>query len=247
VSTRGVADVVFCLDASDSMKPCFQGVAKHVGDFLEGLKSSRQMSWDLRFDFVAHNSSQDGRTQQIRSLRAQNAVQDLYGQGRNDGRFFTTDVEELRRGLVDVKVMGNETPLVGLDVALDFPWRSASSCHRVVIHMTDEPFETGALIEQQKSVLPALLEKIQNLGVMLFLVTPESEVFARLSEVDRCEHVVVPSMNDGLSRVDFRQVLSFVGKSVSVSTLQRVGTVKVARGLFGQENWGRTDRANFSE
>ena len=54
-STKGVADVVFCLDASDSMKPCIDGVRTHIGSFLDGLKSDQQRARDVRFDFVAHH------------------------------------------------------------------------------------------------------------------------------------------------------------------------------------------------
>ena len=38
MSTKGTADVVFCLDASGSMGPCIEGVKSHIASFVDGLK-----------------------------------------------------------------------------------------------------------------------------------------------------------------------------------------------------------------
>jgi len=86
-----------------------------------------------------------------------------------------------------------------------------------------------------------LIEKIQRLRVLLFIVAPESAMFGQLSEAHKSEYEKVDATGDGLSRVDFHKVLSSIGKSVSVSAQQTVRPAPVERGLFGQARWGRTD------
>lgn len=221
------------------MRPCIDGVRAHLADFMAGLKSNPQVTWDLRVDFVAHSASetQEGAAVFQRSLYNPMLIEALYSDRSQAARFFTTDVEEFRRGLQDVPVKGNEASLIALDSALDFPWRDARQCHRVVIFMTDEKFETGVCVTEQRAQLPALQKKIQQLRVMLYIVAPDSPGFTELAAVDRSEYEVVGGQGRGLADVDFRQVLNYIGKSVSVSTLQATATESATRGLFGQASW----------
>ena len=258
MSTKGVADVVFCLDASDSMKPCIDGVKTHISSFLEGLKSDRQRSWDVRFDFLAHQTVlgeggvighghyslyHDGEFSE-----GGDVLTALYtGQ---QGRFFTTDIDEFKRGLDKVEVIGDEGPLVALDSCLDFPWRKAGECHRVVIFMTDEPFETSSAPELERQFLEELLQKTQDLKVLLFIVAPDSPAYEELAEVDKSEYEAVDSRSAGLADVDFRKLLSGIGKSVSVSTANQQGPTAektVKRGLFGQTEWGTIEGVDTSD
>ncbi len=223
------------------MVPCFDGVRAHVADFVEGLKSNQQMRWDVRFDFIAHSTADaDGGGVLIRtcSMHEDDPCEALYGQGAPSGQFFTSDVEALRRRLAEIECMGDEASLIGLDFCLDFPWRPADQCHRVVVFMSDEPLETGAAVRHQKEVLPALIDKIQQLRVMLFIVAPDSPGYHELATANRSEYEVVEVGGDGLSGVDFKEVLSYIGKSVSVSMLQQgAAPPTVQRGLFGQARW----------
>jgi len=238
MTTRGVADIVFCLDASGSMAPCIDGVRSNINAFVEGLRSTGNTIWDLRLDFVAYKCASAYEGTPVFSHRSlfNEELWPLYKSGGQGGRFFTSSVEEFCEGLSRITVEGDESTLVALDFALDFPWRDAAKCHRVVILMTDEAFETGVGGEQHVAILPELIEKIQGLRTMLFLVTPPSAVYEKLSEVDKCEHYVVEDAGSGLAGVDFKEVLSFIGKSVSASTVQGKDH-PVKRGLFGQSGW----------
>jgi hypothetical protein len=124
--------------------------------------------------------------------------------------------------------------LVALDSCLDFPWRQTGECHRVVVFMTDEPTSGGDQVQEQMSKLPALMQKIMDLRVMLFIVGPECPVYEELAEVDKSEYEVI----DGLSNIDFSYLLSGIGKSVSVSqTSQQATEPIVPRELYGQSSW----------
>jgi hypothetical protein len=243
MSARGTADIVFCLDASHSMQPCFDAMRRYIGDFVSSLQSNTQMKWDWRLDYVAHRAGavEDGAVFAQRSLYYEDVLTPLYNGSRQSTRFFTSDLEEFKRGLTAIKVEGDEAPLVALDSCLDFPWRPAASCHRVVILLTDEPAEDGVFVDTQRAMVPKLIQKIQSLKVLLFMVGPESETFNQLSQVNKSEYEVVDGTGDGLCRVDFRNLLSAIGKSVSVSTLQSVRDETVDRGLFGQASWGTSD------
>ena len=245
MSTKGVVDLVFCIDSSQSMRPSIDGVRSHVLSFVRGLESGlQQRKVDVRLDFLAHSCGEDNglfRMQTVRTTSLETA-QALYSKP-DPGRFFTTDVAEFERALSSVAVEGDEATLIALDFALDFPWRPRRDCHRVVICLTDEPFESGALVEEQRKRLDALIDKIQALGVMLFLVAPDSDVWNQLAEVDKSEFKRVSEANTGLQTVDFGKVLEQIGKSVSAASLQSVGEDRVPRALFGQDAWGGSSGA----
>jgi len=241
MSTKGTADVVFCLDASNSMSPCLQGVKDHLTDFVKGLQSKGQMTWDLRVDFVAQNvgqGSQGGVLFNHRSVYHEDLHEALYASQPSGVRLFTTALDDFKANLNRVPCEGDEAMLVALDFALDFPWRPAAQCHRTVILLTDEPCETGAIADEQARQVPALIRKIQDLRVMLFLVAPDSPAYQKLAEADKSEYEVIAERQNGLATVDFGKVLQHIGKSVSAASLQAAGPgTKAARGLFGQTTW----------
>lgn len=222
------------------MQPCFDAVRRHVEDFINGLQSNQQIRWDWRIDFVAHRAgeSRGGYVFNQRSLYNDELLDSLYSLRSQRGRFFTTDVAEFRRGLAEISVSGDEAPLVALDSCLDFPWRATAACHRVVILMTDEAAETGVMLDKQREAIGGLIDKIQQLRVLLFIVAPESQIFEQLAQADKSEYEIVSETDDGLSQVDFQRLLTAIGKSVSVSSLQATTPAIVDRGLFGQASWG---------
>src|SRR5262245_59037541 len=108
---RGRADVVICLDASASMRPCFDAVRQHLVDFLRGLESGGQVTWDLRFDFVAHRATDSqGRVGfQHTSLHCPHLWDGLYGRRLQSGAsLFTKDLETFKRGIASLKAKGDE-------------------------------------------------------------------------------------------------------------------------------------------
>ena len=240
MSTKRIADVVFCMDASASMRPCFAAVREHVGTFVNTLQGDLQTKWDVRLDFLAYSTGETGDGNGVfdfRSLRTQGLklLDSLYKQGGRSADFFTNDVEDFKRGLAAIKVGGDEASFIALDTALDFPWRAAAACHRVVILLTDEALETGVLKPQQMEKIPALVDKIHGLRVLLYLVGPSSAAFDQISAADKSEYNIVTDTHNGLATADFSKILGSIAKSVSVSALQAApATTGVSPGLFGQ-------------
>jgi len=238
-TTKGVVDVVFCLDASGSMAPCIDGVRRNVGAFLDGLGVNTSRAIDCRLDFLSHSCDEAGTIMRNDSLRRSgpDLLAALYGQKPDSAAFFAADAREVRTALAAVQVFGDEAMMVALDLCLDFPWRARGSCHRVVVLLTDEPLEANADAKNQRRMVGPLIDKIHALGVMLFLVGPKSEGLEELAEADKSQYQQVAQTQDGLGTLDFARVLAHIGKSVSVSQLQGTPDKPVKRALFGQDRW----------
>jgi len=233
------------------MGPCFDALRRQLGCFVDGLRSGGQMAWDLRFDFLAHRAGEkDGRgVHHFQSLRKEgmDLVRGLYQSRDAQDGFFTQNVDEFTRGLAELKAYGDEASFVALDTCLDFPWRDAVNCHRVVILLTDEALETGVCLPEQTRQIDALIEKLHTLRVKLFLVGPESAAFDAVCAADRSEYLVIDDDQSGLASVELGKVLEVMGKSVSVSLIQNTPAERAApRGLFGQASWHPAS-ANFKE
>lgn len=244
---KGIADVLFCLDSSTSMEPCFDAVRQHIVSFVEGLKSDGQVEWDLRFDFVSHSTSslESEIVLRAQSIYEKNLFDALYKNNTqgNDAKLFTSSITDFVDKINKLGAGGDETNLIALDTCLDFPWRAGSDCHRVIILLTDEPLETGLLIKEQLEKIPELITKIHSLGVLLFMIGPDSAGYEELSAANRSTYDVVPKGN-GLATVDFKRVLNQIGKSVSASRAQVIrGSVNKA--LFGQNTWVSSSRTEM--
>lgn len=241
-STKGVVDVVFCLDASGSMAPCIDSLRRNLGAFLDGLGGGWNKHFDCRLDFLAHSCDESGMIVRSNSLRNQGVqlYTNLYGPTRNSASFFTSEPASIRFALEELEAFGDEAMLVALDTCLDFPWRARSGCHRVVVLLTDEPLESNAAAIDQKRMIGAIIDKIQALGVMLFLVAPRSAGFDELAEADKSQYQQISQKRDGLGSLDFSRVLAHIGKSVSTSALHIGPEQAVTRALFGQNRWDAT-------
>ncbi|MDR1817975.1 MAG: VWA domain-containing protein [Puniceicoccales bacterium] len=236
---RATADIVFVLDASDSMEPMLEGVKESIGKLADTLRFDLSRDWDFRLDFLAHACGNDRFL--CRSVRMDVSVLDaLYlGNPVLASRCFTQSVIEFKQALAEVRTGGDEMPLAALDIALDYPWRDARECRRAVVLLTDEAVETGINVAAQRAHVPELVNKIHAKRVKLFIVAPESEIFYRLAMADGCEYEVVPDSGNGLAGLDFSKLMESVGKSVSASQSVLPGD-DAPLPLFGQERWRAT-------
>ncbi len=240
---RQTADIVFCMDASSSMEPAFDGVRNHVMALSDALKGDANAAWDVRYEFLAYSTRAKGTycTLQTVNLDTRAVLDSVYRSGTNASSgagLFTNDVEKFKASLSAVTCKGNEAPALALDVAADFPFRPASSCHRVIVLMTDEPMENGTNVPEIRERLEQLALKIQDRKIALYLITPASNMFDLLSQVDRCEWTMVDDGDGrGLAGTDFNKLLGGIGKSVSVSSMQSIDKPIVPAPLYNEPNW----------
>ena len=236
---RNCADIVFCIDASGSMKPCIDAVRDNIEKLLEGLETDVQTTWDVRFDFLAFHDSKDGvHNYQSVALPTIPLFDAIYKNG-DRGKLFTKDLAAFKEGLRRIKVEGEEEQLLALDIAMDYPWRPSDGCHRVVVLLTDEPVETGVAVDAQKAKIDQLIEKVMDKRIKLFIVAPESDGFYRLSAADRCEYDDSGAERGGLKNVDFSKMMAAIGKSVSVAQTY-AGANSEPRPSYDQASWSET-------
>lgn len=242
---RNCADIVFCIDASGSMQPAIDGIQKHINNLLEGLKQDAQIEWDLRFDFLAFHDSDDGvHYYKTVNCQAEEAINGLYREAPSQ-KLFTTSLQQFKTALTQIEVEGQEMHLLALDIALDFPWREADTCHRVVVLISDEAVETGVFVEEQMYQLPNIIEKVNKKRVKLFIVAPESAGFYHLSAADRCEYTALENDSDGLTNVDFSEMLRAIGKSVSVSNVGDTKAMTEPLPCYDQLQWSACSNVNW--
>jgi uncharacterized protein involved in tellurium resistance len=234
-------DLVFVIDASESMQPCFDELRQHLGEILKPMQGYISK---VRFGLVAQSA---GGTRGVAVYDHQflcgagpETLQKLYALPKDaidaQGEFFTDDVNKFSSALEAINPQGNEDMLVALDVALDFPFSPVANTKRVVAMFSDEKFEDGISLDAHNSKIPDLIKKIQDRHIQLFVAIPDSDAIQQLAEVDRSEVELVDG-GIGLSNVDFRQLLGQMGKSISGSMLQSTAEPNYQRALFGQDGW----------
>src|SRR5262245_56797199 len=119
MSTKGVVDIVFCIDASESMRPCLEAVRRHVVDFIRGLESNRQQPMDWRISFLAHSCDVGGQVFRMVGLAQETiGLLDAIYRGKGGQSLFTTTLPSFQSRLESVEVIGDEATLVALDTAL---------------------------------------------------------------------------------------------------------------------------------
>lgn len=243
---RNCADIVFCIDASGSMKPCFDAVRRNIAELMNGLQSDGQTSWDVRYDFLAFHDNEEGAHDYTTTRTGGVELIDILYHKGDRTKLFTRNTEELCQALQKrVTTEGDEQQLTALDTAMDFPWRSSDECHRVVVLLTDEALETGVAVEVQKQAINRMIRKAQDKRIKLFVIAPESEAFFELSALDRCEYTDLQDTQDGLRGVDFSKLLQTIGRSVSVSQHYANGE-ETPSPCFEQDKWGGCSNASFT-
>lgn len=243
---RQTADIVFCMDASGSMSNAFDGVRNNVMKLIESIKTDLQNHWDVRFDFLAYSNTHGAMRLQTLNYDGKEVIDGLYhtvtdpNGGKTGGDFFTTDVKKFKNRLSTIEVGCCEASGLALDIAADFPWRDASTCHRTVILLTDEAIATGQYERETKAKVMDLAKKFQDKKIALYMVTPDCDVFDTLSQIDKCEWTIDTS--EGLTNVDFTKLMQGIGKSVSVSQTSAAAK-NAAMPLFNESAW-RTHGGN---
>jgi len=235
-------DLVFVIDASDSMQPCFDALRLHLDKVIQPLQGHVSK---VRFGLVAQSAGAERGValydHQFLCGSGPDALKKLYQKGPNDpdprNEFFTEDPKRLSSVLAALRPKGNEEMLVALDVAADFPFGASNNTKRVIALFSDEPFEGGVSTNTLNSKIPELIKKLQDRHIQLFVAIPDSDAIQLLSEVDRSEVEIVDG-GAGLRSVDFTRLLGQMGKSISASSLQSVGEPPYTRALFGQDRWG---------
>lgn len=237
---RETADIVFCIDVSGSMEPTIDGVKSHVKELVKSLESDLQQKWDVRFDFLAYSMS-DGFRIETMNYKGRDVLDAVYKNPeeadlQSEGGLFTRDIEKFCGALDRVECYGDESTIPAVDIAADFPFRDSSSCHRVIVLLTDEAVRTGMYSADSEERVLDLAQKLQDKRIALYMTTPDCPVYDKLSQADKCEWNVDSS--NGLGGVNFMKLMQSIGKSISVSQTSASGEKRDRpRPLFNESKW----------
>ncbi|MBQ6011358.1 MAG: VWA domain-containing protein [Kiritimatiellae bacterium] len=249
------ADVVFVIDASGSMRECFDQLRTNIRKFVEPF---REEGFDsLRLGLLAYSANIDRMAKKCiyRNIviggEGATAMKSLYGQvPPREELFFTcskngaADTDSFMRRLDGVRCKGDEDTVFALDCAADFPYGPLESTRRVVVLFTDEKIEDGVLkqesVGEKFSQVEKVMKKIVDRHISLYVFAPTSPVTDMMSEFSRVFLTNVPEFRpeatDTWANIDFARVLEMMGKSVS-SSLSGGCERDFSRAIFGQNAW----------
>jgi hypothetical protein len=228
-------DLVFVIDTSISMAPCIEGLRLHLRELIKPMQGYVA---NIRFGIVGLSASSfKGEIVYTPQTLAGGieSIPWLY-RASNQYNFFTDNPDEIIARLDSLEVAGNEDNLVALDIALDHPFGPSSTHKRVVALFSDEKIETGIPRPGITDQIPALIEKLHARKIKLFCAMPYSPAIQHLSEANGSEIDDIGEGN-GFADVDFKLLLSQMGKSISVASLQSGLDVPYKKAIFGQDNW----------
>lgn len=209
IKIKGVADIVFCIDATGSMGPCISSVLNNIDSFIRSLETSmpnNPVDWRARVivyrDFnVDSNSDLENSFDFVNSSGALKAQLDsIVADGGGDEPESTLDA-------VWYAIKGSK-------------WRATGQVHKVIVVFTDAtplPNLNPRTIAELRviDVLDALKEKIQEDRIKLFMFVQRDPLYEEISKWSRVEVIQYDNAVEALATIDFKPIMEKIGKTVS--------------------------------
>ena len=230
-------ELVFVLDASESMRPCFEGLANNLQQVVNPLQT---LGLKVRLGFIAMrvgNATGGGGVIATASINSASDPIALIASG--DPGLFTEDNALFSSKMRALELGGDEHQLLALDCALDFPFGPMVNTRRVVAMFSDETIEDGFLGDSVVEKIPAIVTKIMARRIQFFAALPSSPALEALGSAD-CAQIEPVQGGEGLANVNFSKLLGQMAKSISCASLQ-AGPENYQKGLFGQYELGSAE------
>jgi len=211
---KGVADIIFCIDITGSMKPCIDGLIENLKKFIDTLEGT------------ANNDVE------VEDWRAKvyyfgDLDEDPEEYSWNDDNDWVDEPEKLKdqlenlKPIVDKKLGGDE-PESSFDAiymattqGFDKSFTDRTRCLAV---FTDAPPKKIKKIPIKGEEIKILADKINNEHVKLFLYSIEDEEYSILStKVNGMYYEPIEKKNkySGLENADFEKLVEILGKTIS--------------------------------
>jgi len=232
-----IVELVFVLDASESMRPCFEGLANNLQQVVNPLQT---LGLKVRLGFIAMrvgNATGGGGVIATASINSASDPIALIASG--DPGLFTEDNALFSSKMRALELGGDEHQLLALDCALDFPFGPMVNTRRVVAMFSDETIEDGFLGDSVVEKIPAIVTKIMARRIQFFAALPSSPALEALGSAD-CAQIEPVQGGEGLANVNFSKLLGQMAKSISCASLQ-AGPENYQKGLFGQYELGSAE------
>lgn len=228
---RGVADIVFLVDASGSMSSCIDGLKTNIGVFVDtlttgGANNDSPLS-DWRARVIGYRDVEsDGSNwfvdqpfvRDAAALKAQLAA--LTAEGGGD------EPESLLDALYRVATLGGTESGAQED---DTRWRHRREALRMVIVFSDASFHSTMRLEEVRGgTIDDLSNQFMTHRIVLSLFAPSFPCYDELATIQRSEYNVVPGTDPQRALEEFtrdhanfartlRQLAQTVSKSASVA------------------------------
>lgn len=230
-------ELVFVLDASESMRPCFEGLANNLQQVVNPLQT---LGLKVRLGFIAMrvgNTVDGGALIDTSSINCSSDALPFIASG--DPGLFTEDNALFSSKMRALELGGDEHQLLALDCALDFPFGPMVNTRRVVAMFSDETIEDGFFGAAVVETIPAIVTKIMARRIQFFAALPSSPALEALGSAD-CAQIEPVQGGEGLANVNFSKLLGQMAKSISCASLQ-AGPENYQKGLFGQYELGSAE------
>lgn len=213
------ADIVFCIDSTGSMDPCFYGIKTNIREFINGLNSHGEVDWRFRLLAYRDKHSDPG---------------SLWEEFE-----FTNSSEIFIRNLDSVTPDGGddlpESTLDALYLAIKSNWRNDAGLQKVVVLLTDadsHPYLHSTTYNFPDNNIERVVQEFQTLKhSMLFMVAPDLPIYQHLDKAmtlaDKKVFFKAQPTNDtqtdidekyrGLSNVNFKIMFKIISESISSS------------------------------
>ena len=232
-----IVELVFVLDASESMRPCFEGLANNLQQVVNPLQT---LGLKVRLGFIAMRvGNATGGGGVIATASINSASDPIASIASGDPGLFTEDNALFSSKMRALELGGDEHQLLALDCALDFPFGPMVNTRRVVAMFSDETIEDGFLGDSVVEKIPAIVTKIMARRIQFFAALPSSPALEALGSAD-CAQIEPVQGGEGLANVNFSKLLGQMAKSISCASLQ-AGPENYQKGLFGQYELGSAE------
>jgi len=231
--TKGVADIVFMVDVSGSMKPCIDALRTNIEAFIDSLSTGEANNAppvkDWRGKVVGYRDIEAAETEGIPWIVNNPFVRDTVALKAQLGALRAEGGGDEPESLLDAlyKIGSMDASLKGSQSEDPEKWRYRSDAARVVVVFTDAPFkETMSIQEAKGGSLQDVANIVMANRIILSLFAPNFEGYDRLSQIDKSEWEVVEyeglSPQEALKKftsdpVNFRTTLKQLAASISRS------------------------------
>jgi hypothetical protein len=227
VRVKGVADIVFLLDATGSMAPCINAVKENIAAFITSLTvrdaNDQPVVKDWRVKIIGYRDfeytdappiSDNPFTDSVDAARSHLAGLNATGGG--------DEAESLLEGLYRLATM----PETGLgETPRPDAWRHRSDARRFVIVFTDAPYKPN-MSDPKGGTVDDVINALMSSRVILYVYAPENfACYETLRELDKSEWYPVPvppglKPQDALAkftsdRENFQKILDTLAKTIT--------------------------------
>lgn len=227
---KGVADIVFLIDCSGSMKPCLNALTQNVGRLIDTMVNPGANAAAAVTDWRA----------KVCGYRDAKADGDQWWTETP----FTSDMAQIKSDLATLEPKGGgdepESMLDSLWKLAKMPvseegatpdaaaWRHRHDAVRCIIVFTDASTHMATAIpEAAGATSEDVIREVLNAKLKLFFFCPEAECYHVLSSIDGVEMDFVGSLTDAREQMkafsedltNFKKVMEQLGKSISVTSV----------------------------